>query len=232
MAPLVPGGVRRQRQDDGIKQDLNLAAAVEVSDVVVEELDTAEWRAEVALSAVRQEGENSLREEGGPVARKLAGGQKGAETRVGEQRRCFGIAEERVIAGTNIGLHEEVEGPVEIAECGTGRLAGAQFEPANLVGQPEIARRRGAVNAQSLVERGRVRPVARAIRAIEVVADGACGEMDRADAERAAGDFGAEIGLQAFVLLGRTTRSSVATEPVEHGENSTPSPGCRRPARW
>src|SRR5581483_8875853 len=202
MFPLVPSSVPGERQNDRVKDDLNLAPRVPVDSVIVQEVDAPQGSAEAALAMIGEKRQDAVGEKGLAIARQVAGDEDCAEAAVREQDRRFGITKQRIVAGTELGLHQDIERPFDITSLGELSAPDFQFEAAHLVGQTHIARGPGGRNSKEVVESRRLCPLAATVSPVEVVADRRGRKVHSPDAERAPDDFRTQKTFLTFVLPG------------------------------
>ena len=133
MLPLVPGRIPAERKKRGIDIHLCFPAAIAIQRIPIEVFNAAQRSAKLALPLVRQIRQQAAHEEGVPILRQFARDNALAEAAVGEQGRSVGILKEGVVTGAEVGMRQEVEGPLGALHLWLGGGVGFKFKPANSV---------------------------------------------------------------------------------------------------
>ena len=127
MLPLVPGRIPAERQEGGIDVDLRFPAAVPLHRVSVIKVDAAQGRSKGSLRLVGEIAEQLAHEKSLAIIGLLAQYNTLAAAPVGEQRREVGVAQQRVIAGAEFGMHQKIKSPLDRAQF-FGQAGRRQFQ--------------------------------------------------------------------------------------------------------
>src|ERR1017187_1851349 len=153
MLPLVPGRIPPERKKRGIDIHLSLPAAIPVERAPIEVFDAAQRSAKLALALVRQKRQQAPDEKSITILRKFARDHALAEAAVREDRRSVRVLQQGVVTGAEIGMGQEIEGPLGAPDLWLGGGIRFMLQATNPVREPQIGGRRRGPCVQDFVER-------------------------------------------------------------------------------
>jgi hypothetical protein len=150
------------------------------------------------LNLMRQVRKYAADEEYLSIIGEVAGNNALAEAAIWEQRGRIRVAQQRIEAGPQFGMGQEIKRSFDEPEPHRVALGG-EFKATNTVAEAKIGKRSCGGRPQQVIER-RCPVLARRIRKeIEIGPDGGAGDVQRSDAEGTSKHLGADKVPIAFV---------------------------------
>src|SRR5471030_3549265 len=120
MLPLIPGRIPPQRKKRWIDIHLSLPAAIPVQRTPIEVFNPAQWSAKLAVPLVRKIRQQPPDEKGISILRKFARDHAMAEAAVREDSRSVRALQQGVVTGAEVGMGQEIEGPLCVPDLWLG----------------------------------------------------------------------------------------------------------------
>jgi len=157
---MVPCEIPAQPWEDiRIEPDLQLPPGIAADDPIREELATAKQQGYLAGGHFRLIRQDPVSEESVCVVGEMAVNQDRAEPAVRKQRRGIFVLAKRVVAISEIGVCQNIEGSFDAGKVPSFRVAHLEFERAHPPSEAKLIERCGMRQAEKPVKRLRVVPI-------------------------------------------------------------------------
>ena len=201
MLPMVPREIPVQPWEDiGIEPDLQLAPGIAADDSIREKLATAEEQGYLACGHYRLIRQYPVSEECAFVVREMAVNQDRAGSAVRKQRRGIFVLAKRVVAISEIGVGQNVEGSFDVGKVPTLRVAYLELERTHPPSEPELIERCCIRHAEKPVKRLWLFP----IKQVEVASESSFGQEYGFGPLLTVWEFRADKGLSVLAGFGET----------------------------